>query len=231
MESPPTGPGRTLIITRAGAIGVALGLMCMSFIAGWLVSRADAMRMVKASIAIVETQHADEVKGLRERASVPYFDYDGPDDQPVDQDLALRNFEPSPDDSVTLSQTGGMGGIDRHIKVSADGSITISDGSGTRQATILSKASCRDFFRKVLASRLACYSEEVVELKRDLAYPGTMHNVTCAVTTRFRILIPELKVDREFSIYVPEVQLKNYPDIIEYRSAAEIEKEIHSFVP
>jgi hypothetical protein len=32
-------------------------------------------------------------------------------------------------------------------------------------------------------------------------------------------------------IYVPEAQSKDYPGIIEYRSAVEIEKEILSLVP
>jgi hypothetical protein len=143
----------------------------------------------------------------------------------------LKKFEPFREDSVTLSHVGGMGGMDRHIKITGDGAVTVSDSSGTKQVATLTKADCADFFRKVIASGLACYSEGVVELKRDLAYPEKMRSVTCAGMTDFRIVVPGLKVDREFSIYVPEVEQWNYPDIIEYRSAVELEKEMLGFVP
>ncbi|MCW1922272.1 hypothetical protein OKA05_06885 [Luteolibacter arcticus] len=229
MESPPTGPGRTLIMTRAGAIGMAAGLICMSFMAGWIVSRVGAMRMVKAQTAAVEAQHADKVKELREYASVPMFT--GPDGDWVSPEAGLKKFEPSPEDSVTLSHTGGLGGIDRHIKITGDGAVTVSDSSGTKQVNTLSKAACADYFRKVISSGLAGYSEEAVQLKRDLAYPETTRHVTCAGDTRFRVLVPQLKVNRDFSICLPEIESQNFPDIIEYRSAVEIEKEILGLVP
>ena len=218
-------------MTRAAAIGIALGLFSISFPAGWILSKFTSRKSTAAWIASIEAKHEADVKDLRGRAFVPYFDGVQPDGMPVDQDLALRTFEPATEDSVTLSHVGGMGGMDRHIKVSGDGSVTVSDGSGTKQVAILSKTDCADFFRKVLASGLACYSEQAIELKRDLAYPERTRHVTCASDTCFRILVPRLKVSLEFSIYVPEIEQWNYPDIIEYRSAVEIEKEILSFVP
>jgi hypothetical protein len=231
MESPPTGPGRTLIMTRAGAIGIALGLICMSFPAGWILSKVDSERSIAARIAAIEARHADEVKDHREYAFGPYFDHLGPDGRPVDQDVALRDFRPTSEDSVTWSHIGGLGGIDRHIKVSGDGTVAVSDAAGTSKVATLTEVRCSDFFRKVISSGLAGYSDEAVFLKIMLQQPNELSCITCGSTTRVRIVIQELKVDREFDLYLPEVESKNYPDIIEYRSAVEIEKEIQSFAP
>lgn len=46
-----------------------------------------------------------------------------------------------------------------------------------------------------------------------------------------QITAPELEVDKSICIYVPEVALENYPDIIEFRAFIELEKEILSLVP
>jgi hypothetical protein len=229
MASPPTGPGRNLIMTRAGAIGIALGLFSISFPAGWLASKWHSARLMAARIASIEAGIASEVKDLRERAFVPLFTE--PDGQWMSPEAGVKKFEPSHEDSVTLSHVGGMGGLDRHIKVSGDGSVTVSDSAATKQVATLTKSDCTDFFRRVIANGLACYSEAAVELKRDLTYPERTRSTTCAGMTGYRIVVPRLKVDREFSIYVPDIELWNYPDIIEYRSAIALEKEILGFVP
>jgi len=216
-------------MTRAGAIGIALGLICISFPAGWVLSKFDSRKSAMAMIASIEASHADTVKDLRERPSIPLFTE--PDGQWMDQEDGLKKFEPSGEDSITLTQGSGLGFGGRVIEVCGNGVVTVSDSSGTKQVATLSKADCADFFRKVIANGLAGYSEEAVQLKRDLAYPETTYGRTCAGDTGFRISIPSLEVDREFSIHVPEIEVKNYPDIIEYRSAEEIEKEILGFVP
>ena len=56
-------------------------------------------------------------------------------------------------------------------------------------------------------------------------------SVTDSPTTRFHIQIPELRIDHEFEIYTPDVELENFPDIVEYRSAVAIAAEMNGFVP
>ena len=229
MESPPTGPGRTLIMTRAGAIGIALGLICMSFPAGWVLSKVSSERVMTARISAVEARHADQVKTLREIPSLPSFT--GPDGKWVDETTGLKSFRPTSEDSVTWSKIRNPFGPDQEIKVSGDGAVTVSDATGTRQVATLSEARCSDFFKKVISGGLANYSDEAVCLKMLLQEPESDTRGCFAPTTRVRIVIQELKVDRKFEIYDPEVESKNYPDIIEYRSAVEMEKEIQSFAP
>ena len=220
-------------MTRAGAIGIALGLICMSFIAGWVLSRLGGMKMVEAGIAAAEAQHEDEVKDLREQAFVPYFNQVGPDGLPVDQGVALRYFLPNSEDSVTFSKidVGLNPRPDQYIKIEGSGAITLSDSAGTRQVATLGEARCAEFFRKVISSGLAGYSEEAVQLKQMLRRFDSASHVCFAPTTRIRIVIGELKVNREFDLYVPDVLSRDFPDIIEYRAAVEIEKEILSFIP
>ena len=83
----------------------------------------------------------------------------------------------------------------------------------------------------MISSGLAGYSEEAVQLKQMLRRFDSASHVCFAPTTRIRIVIGELKVNREFDLYVPDVLSRDFPDIIEYRAAVEIEKEILSFIP
>jgi len=220
-------------MTRAGAIGIALGLICMSFIAGWTVSRVRTMKTIGTRVAALEAAQADEVKWLRELPSVPYFGRMGPDGRPVDEEVALRDFRPASEDSVMVStiEFGRTPGPGQYVKVTGNGTVTLSDSAGTRQVATLTEARCAEFFRKVISSGLAGYSEEAVDLKQMLQRSDGNTNVCFAPSTRIRIVIQELKVDREFDLYAPEVLASDYPDIIEYRSAVEIEKEIRGFVP
>jgi hypothetical protein len=157
--------------------------------------------------------------------------FTGPDGKWVDDTTGLKNFRPDSGDSVTWSKVGSSTEPDRHIKVSGDGTVTVSDNTGSREVATLPEAKCSDFFKKVISGGLASYSDEAVTLKMLLQPSEDITNVCFAPTTRVRIVIRSLKVDREFEIYVPEVLSKDYPDIIEYRSAVEIEKEILGFVP
>ena len=70
-----------------------------------------------------------------------------------------------------------------------------------------------------------------MQLKQMLRLSDGSTNVCFAPTTRIRIVIQELKVNREFDLYAPDALSKDFPDIIEYRSAVEVEKEIRSFAP
>lgn len=83
---------------------------------------------------------------------------------------------------------------------------------------------------QVITSGLLNCSDAVIEIKRDLAQPdSTMHRYD-APNTEFHIQIPELDVDKRIAIEA-QVELRNFPDIIEYQLAASLEKEILSFIP
>lgn len=234
MDTPPPGSNHRLTMTRAGAIGIAVGLVCTAFIGGVVFSALYVETSAKGRLAMLEKKQHDDVKQLLEYPFVPLLK--GVDGWQMRDEAGLKNFHPSREDSVTWSFVGGIGTEDRHVEISGDGAVTVFDTAEVKQVTFLDEAQCSDFFRKVIAG-LAGFSEEAVELKCDLALKlGLMDlqflsSSSDATTRDIRISIPQLGVNREFSMREPEIELKTYPDIIEYRSAVEIEKEIQGFIP
>ena len=84
---------------------------------------------------------------------------------------------------------------------------------------------------RVITSGLLNYSDGIGEIKQDLARPDSMSYVTDMPVTEIRISVPELGIDKFISIYAPQVELRNYPDIVELQLVASLENEILSFVP
>lgn len=133
---------------------------------------------------------------------------------------------------MTLSYRGGLGASNISLRVSGDGSIYVLEpGQENRLVCPPNPQRGADFFKRVLKSGILNYSDAVIDLKVDLLTPLRHASVSDSPQTIFDIVIPELDVDCHFAVYAPEVKSQNYPDIIEYKLALEIEKTILQLVP
>lgn len=177
----------------------------------------------------MEERQAASIASIRQRIyGSNYFHQKGisPED-----DRRLEQFTPANSKgSITMSYVGGLGSADTHIQIQADGSISVIDHEVSRNVLTLDPERCADFFMWVITSGLLNCSDEVIEIKRDLAYPHSRTSRYDAPTTEFRIHIPELDVDKKFAIDA-QIQLRNYPEIIEYQLAVTLEEDILSFIP
>lgn len=68
-------------------------------------------------------------------------------------------------------------------------------------------------------------------MKRDLLLPQSWKGVTDHPTTRIRISVPEMKAGLDVSVYAPEVDLENFPDIIELKLITRLKNELLALVP
>ena len=49
--------------------------------------------------------------------------------------------------------------------------------------------------------------------------------------TEIHLSVPELEVEKRISIYAPQVELENYPDIIDYQLVVQMTKELRELIP
>ena len=180
-------------------------------------------------MARLEDRQADSIVSIRQRIyGSNYFHTKGISQE---SDMRLEGFDPAGSKgSITMSYVGGLGGADTHLQIQAYGNIFVIDHGVSRKANTLDQGRCADFFRRVITSGLLNYSDEVIEIKRDLARPHSMTYRSDAPATKFRIRVPELDADKEFAADA-EVELRNFPDIIEYQLVTSLEKDILSFIP
>lgn len=148
----------------------------------------------------------------------------------------LDAFDPAKSaGSITLSYIGGMdgsiGGSDLHLQLRADGSLSSDNHGRRRLITTIPPERCAAVFRRVLTSGLLNYSEGIIELKKDLLPPDGWKMVTDNPSTEIHVFVPELKTEQTVSVYAPDVELKNFPDIIEFQIITQLEKEILELVP
>ena len=177
----------------------------------------------------MEERQADSIASIRQEIYGPnYFHRKGISQE---DDRRLEQFNPADSKgSITMSYVGGIGGADTHLQIQADGSILAIEHGVSRKVCTLDQGRCSDFFKRVITSGLLNCSDEVIEIKRDLAHPHSMTWRFDAPSTEFRIFVPELDADKRIALDA-EIELRNYPDIIEYQLVAALEKEILSFIP
>ncbi len=177
----------------------------------------------------MEERHAGAIASVRQRIyGSNYFHQKGisPED-----DRRLEQFKPADSEgSIIMSCVGSLGGADVHLQIRADGDIFVNDHGVSRKVVTLDQERCTNFFMQVITSGLLNCSDAVIEIKRDLARPDSTTHRYDAPDTEFHIQIPELDVDNRIAIEA-QVELRNFPDIIEYQLAASLEKEILSFIP
>lgn len=133
--------------------------------------------------------------------------------------------------SIMLSYVGGLGGADHSLQLRGDGGLYSIVSGDARLVTTIDHDRCTALFKWFLTSGILNYSDEVVEIKRDLLPPNGWKGVTDNPNTEIHVSIPELKVDKNISAYAPRVELENFPDIIELQLVTQFEKEMLGLVP
>lgn len=206
-----------------------VALTFVSFTLGWVGACLRVQHQASERLADLEDQQAKSIADIRQRIYGPNsFHQKGISPQ---DDARLEQFDPlRSKGAITLSYVGGLGDADIHLTIQADGKILVTDHGTSREAGRLDQERCANFFTRVITSGLQNYSDDVIEIKRDLAHPNSMAGRNDAPSTEFHIRIPELEIDKRFSLD-PEIELRNFPDIIEYQRAAALQKEILSFIP
>jgi hypothetical protein len=115
-----------------------------------------------------------------------------------------------------------------------DGRLSKAVHGTTTLITTLPRDRCAALFREVLSSGILNYSDGVVQLKKDLERldPISSHSsVTCNPKTVIHIQAPDLNVNHDIEIYAPEMELKNYPGIIEFQLVMDFKKKLLALVP
>lgn len=211
-------------------IVIISALILCGFVAGWIGAAFRLQHQFEKLMAFEEESRNESIRDVRQRIfGDSYFHQRGISPE---SDARLDRFNPQQSEgSITLSWEGGLGGSDTQIRIQADGKMVVAHNGIARDVGILDEGRCSAFFKKVITSGLANYSEEVIEMKRALAFPNVLSSVTCASTTGFSIQIPELGISKKIAIYAPETELKNYPDIAEFQAMVAMQEDILSFIP
>lgn len=204
-------------------------LVLIPFVLGWVGACIRVQHQASERLAHMEERHAEAIASVRQRIyGANYFHQKGisPED-----DSRLEQFKPvDSKGSIIMSYVGGLGGADVHLQIHANGDIFVNDHGVSRKVVTLDQERCTNFFMQVITSGLLNCSDAVIELKRDLARPDSTTHRYDAPDTELHIQIPELDVDQRIAIEA-QVEVRNFPDIIEYQLAASLEKEILSFIP
>lgn len=177
-----------------------------------------------------EEEFRERVREFRQRIfGTNYFHHEG---LFTETDAQLAAFDlASSKGSIVLSYTGGMGRGDLSIRLSSDGILTREVDGVSERITAIAPERCKTIFLESLRSGILNYSEGVIELKQDLLRPNSRIHITDSPDTNISISVPELAVEKLVTIYAPDIEAQNYPDIIEFRIFLRIEKEIRDLVP
>ena len=206
-----------------------IALTLVSFALGWIGACFLAQHRASERLARLENQQAKSIADIRQRIYGPNsFHQKGIS---LQDDARLEQFDPLGSKGfITVSYVGGIGDADMHLTIQADGKIFVRDHGTSREAGRLEQERCADYFKRVITSGILNYSDDVIELKRDLLQPISRSGLVDAPSTEFHIRVPELEIDKRFSLD-PETELRTFPDIIEYQRAAALQKEIRGFIP
>lgn len=204
-------------------------LVLFSFVLGWVCACVRVQSQASERLALLNDEHARSIASIRnEIYGSNYFHSKGisPED-----DARLERFDPAADMGfIVLSYVGGLGGADTHLKIEGDGGVSVTEHGSTRKVLTLDRERCAGFFMRVMTSGILNYSDAVIALKMNLARPRSTRMRYDAPSSGFHIRVPALDVDKRFSLDT-QVEPHNFPDIIEFQLAAELEKEILSFIP
>lgn len=132
---------------------------------------------------------------------------------------------------IKISYIGGLRDIsESYLELQGTGELHSGvDGNRELVATI-DPTRCRDIFRRTLTSGIINYSDDVIELKKDIIQGGGVF-VTCGAITRIEITVEKLGVSKVIEVYMPKVEHENHPHIIEYKLVLDLEEEINGLVP
>jgi hypothetical protein len=176
-----------------------------------------------------EKRFKESINALQQRIyGDNYFHLEGIDPEGK---ARLNAFDPSQCDATIQLAYSSIWNNDCHLTLRGDGTLTSETKSSSRVVTIIDHDRCKAFFRKVLSSGMLNYSQQAVDLKKDLFTYTSIKMVSDAAYVEITISAPELQVHKTVSIYAPDVELENYPDIIELQIFTHLEREILDLVP
>lgn len=203
-------------------------LLLLIFAAGWATSLVVTHGKFRFSGTYEIARYEESVKDLRQH--IYGENHLHHTDLFPDEKAKLDAFDPAESKStITLSYHGFRD--TNQLELQGDGRL-YSVTEGIHQlVTILSPEQCKAFFHQILTSGILNYSEDVIELKKDLPFiatfvPGSSHSLT-----EIQIYVPELGVEKSISINSPEDELEYNPDIIEYQLFNQTAQQIRDLVP
>lgn len=204
----------------------------LGFFFGWIfacffLQRQFSQRQLRSQKQLREEtlQYSNNVKSLRQEI-YGSNKFHREDASPDTKEL-LSSFVPSTNEEyISLAHVGGLGALDYRLTLCGNGSLYKKASGNNQLISNIPRNRCNSFFHQVLTSGILNYSESIVSLKVDLLIPFKLKGVTDRATTEIRISIPKLKIDKVISVYAPDVELQNFPDIIEFQLITQIEKEI-----
>lgn len=204
---------------------VTLSLVTLAFAAGFQL----ASHFLIVSSNRSEKRFKESIKGMQQRIyGNNYFHLEGIDSE---SDVRLNAFDPTKTGGTIRLAYSSVWNNDCSITLNGDGTLTSETKSGSRVVTTLDRDRCKGFFRKTLSSGLLNYSQQTVELKKDLDRPNSISHINDAADVEISISAPELGVNKTVSIYAPDTELENFPDIIELQIFSRLEREILELVP
>ena len=204
--------------------------LVMAYAAGWRGHAMQSRSRLESERDYAEMKLHKDLTKLRQRSyGSNYFHSEGVFPE-IEARLAV--FDPATSNcSIILSYKGGIGGADRSLRLDGDGSLTKVRDGGTTLITKVDPERCKAFFLATLKSGILNYSEAVVGLKKDLLSPDGLRSVNDLPDSEMRISVPELGVEKLVTIYAPEFEAENYPDIIEFQAFVRIQNELQGFAP
>lgn len=209
-----------------------LSLFLISFLSGWIGSCMLLQRQFSQRQAHLREQAFQEVHrwkdSVRSLGGQFYGDslFYRPEGQ-SDSEARLKAFTPS--ETTEFISIGYFGGYTESCKcfvLTGNGEF-YSELNGERNLiTKVPTDRCTAFFRQIITSGILNYSAGVLNLKMEILRPESYSGVTDTPLMRIQIWIPKLNIEKEIEVSAPEIQVKNFPDIIEFRLILELQSEM-----
>lgn len=204
---------------------VTLSLVILAFAAGFELAK----QFVIFNGTRNEERFKESIYALQQRIyGDNYFHLEGIDPEGK---ARLNSFDPSKSDATIRLAYNSICDNACHLTLKGNGTLSSETKSSSRVVTTLDHDRCNAFFRKVLSSGMLNYSQQAVDLKKDLHSSSSIKMVSDAAYVKITISAPKLQVDKTISIYAPDVELENYPDIVELQIFTRLEREILELVP
>jgi hypothetical protein len=174
--------------------------------------------------AYLESSQAEEVRKLRQ--TIYGSNYFHSAAHLPKQAARLAGFDPrSQDCFLRLSYLGAKR---RSLELRGDGTLHSTIDGRVSLVTTLGEKETKDVFLRVVSSGLLNYSESTVQLKRALAAVKVIDGRN---DTQFVISVPQLDANKVIEIHELDAEVRNVPDIIEYRLMLDFEKAMTELVP
>ena len=149
-----------------------------------------------------------------------------------EKELRLDTFEPTVGENyILLSFVGGFGAPDSKFQLNGNGELHAFTDTTNELVITIPREICKEMFSKVITNGILDYCDGVIDLKKDLLRPHLIGMVTDNPTTLVNISLPKFGIHKQISVYMPEMELENYPDIKEFQLVVDLRKDISKFLP